>query len=86
MFAKWIAESSIAFQITSISRDPGTGAVTLTWNSRPGKTYSVQASGDMADFWDEVNDSVASGGATTTYTDSTIDLGTTRRYFQIVEN
>ena len=71
--------------ITEVEYDRGSGTVTLTWNSKNGKSYTIEIS-DNLDQWFELDDSVASGGATTTFVDMTIAPGTTRRNYRVLEN
>ena len=56
-------------RITAFSRDPGTGQLSLTWTSTPGKTYDILQSATLATF-DQVAAAgvAASAGATTTHT------------------
>jgi hypothetical protein len=58
------------FRITGVTRDAGSGAVTLTWISRPGRTYQVWWSTSLQAPWGNLDDNVASGGTTTSFTDS----------------
>ncbi len=53
------------FEITDVQLLSG-DRVELTWNSRPGKSYTVFYSTDLADFGADARDDVPSGGATTT--------------------
>jgi hypothetical protein len=52
---------------TSFAYNQATSQVTLTWNSKPGKTYSLRSSQTLTGWPVELNDNIASGGATTTY-------------------
>jgi len=59
-------------RITEVVRNPD-NSITLTWTSNPnaGTTYTVLFSQDLSDpleFWGDDDDSVASGGETTTHT------------------
>ena len=56
--------TKLAFTQIEVS-DDGTNA-TLTWRSRPGKTYAVDLSTDLKAGWQEIDDEVASDGAGTT--------------------
>ncbi|MGK0185592.1 MAG: hypothetical protein ACI9R3_001370 [Verrucomicrobiales bacterium] len=86
------------FRIVSIERvivpgvdpAPDTASVTLTWNSRDGKVYTVFAGNGEADddglvLDDELDDGVESGGEITSFTESGIPLGTAVRYYRILE-
>ena len=55
---------------TSISFNAATNQVTLTWTSQPGKTYRLESSQTLATWPVEINDNIASGGATTTFVHS----------------
>jgi hypothetical protein len=57
--------ASIAF--TAVSYNAATSQLTLTWTSQPGKTYNLKTSQTLATWPVELNDNIASGGATTTY-------------------
>lgn len=71
------------FAITSIIRAEDGRSVELTWNSRPGRSYSLDRSTDMKS-WEEVNDSIDSGGLTTSSTAS-IGATDTHVYFRVRE-
>ncbi len=57
------------FKITSVARDPGTGAVTLTFPTTKGTTYTVEASTDLVE-WIELDDSVDGQAVETNFTDT----------------
>ena len=76
--------------VPGVDPAPDTVSVTLTWNSRDGRTYTVSAgSGEVDDnglvFDDEIDDGVDSGGATTSFTETGIPLGSPVRYYRIEE-
>lgn len=75
------------FRITEVIRNPD-GTVTLTWNSDPGAgtNYAVLYNSDLntpLDSWGDDNDSVATGGETTTYT-TEISFAENERMFFVV--
>ena len=73
-----------AFEITSIVRNPE--SVTLEWNSRAGETYSIEYSETIGN-WTEVDDSIDSAGASTSYTDANPDrAGKSDGYFRVRRN
>ena len=75
------------FQITDITRSE-TG-VTLTWTSRPGREYSLDRLLDLStpNNWNEVDDGIASGGDSTTFTDDSAELaGAREAYYRVREN
>lgn len=57
------------FAVTDFSLDPSNDAtpLTITWNSRPGKQYTLFWGTDLVTFAGEVADGILSGGVTTTY-------------------
>jgi hypothetical protein len=73
-------------QITSIGFNPATSEVTLTWDSRDNRTYSVFTSGDLTEFSEDVDDSIPSGGDLTSFTFALSNPIDVRRFFRVVEN
>ncbi|MCB1095222.1 MAG: hypothetical protein KDN22_06545 [Verrucomicrobiae bacterium] len=75
------------FNITEIAFDAG-GNVVLKWNSRPGVDYAIDASPTLgtAEDWQELDDGIASEGASTqsTVSSGTID-GAPVMYFRVRE-
>lgn len=72
------------FAVTRLEVVPGTGNVTLTWNSQPGRAYRVEAGLHLDGDWNEVADGVPSGGATTTFTVTNNPVTTQERYYRVV--
>jgi hypothetical protein len=56
-----------ALEITSITREAN-GDVTLTWNSSPNVSYSVDANQGLDGKWAEVSSNIPSQGSSTTFT------------------
>ena len=77
------APSGVPFQVLSI--EVSRGEVTLVFSSRPGLTYAIYRSPDLAitGDWEELDDSYESGGETTTFVDDFLPAGTTRMFYQI---
>ena len=73
-------------EITSIDFDLETNQVTLTWNSRDNRIYSIFTSTDLVDFSEDINDSVPSEGDSTSLTFALFDPIAARRFFRVVEN
>ncbi len=74
------------FVMTSISRNPATGAVTFTWPSEPAKTYKVEASANLTTgTWQTLAPAHPSQGAATSYTD-TPPSGLLRRYYRVTRD
>lgn len=72
-----------ALAISEISRG-NDGSVNITFNSLPGKFYAVDISEDLV-IWLELDDSVISGGTSTSYTHSTPDLAARTLFYRIRE-
>ena len=81
------------FAITGVVYVVGEGgapdSVDLTWNSRPGRTYILSGSTDLLN-WFEVDDSIESGGESTSYNYQSsvppIPGEAPRIYFRVQEN
>ena len=60
------ASAGLAFTEITVSEDKT--SATLTWRSKPNKTYAVDLSTDLAGVWEELDDEVESQGEETTVT------------------
>jgi hypothetical protein len=83
-FSMLAAPSGVQFEILTIEIIGGD--VELTFNSRPGLTYGIFRSADLTtDFaeWEELDDSLPSGGETTTVLDNRVPEGARRLFYQI---
>jgi hypothetical protein len=61
------------------------GGVTITWNSRPGRSYAVDAAEKLGEFF-ELTDSHPSQGESTQFTESAAGAGeNTRRFYRVRE-
>ncbi|MCB1097391.1 MAG: hypothetical protein KDN22_17600 [Verrucomicrobiae bacterium] len=79
------AGSGVGLQINEITYNADKSA-TLTWKSRPGKNYVLEASSLLPeDTWIELSDGIESGGDTTEYLDSIIAPQKTSQYYRISE-
>ena len=76
----------VLFQFTSVNYNKATNKWTLQWNSRPGKTYSLNYSLDMADFGSDVDDGIPSGGTTTSFGPFDNPSAASRLFFRVKEN
>ena len=79
------ASGALGLVITKIERNPVSGEVELTWNSKPGKVYVIRASADLTGdplTWPDLDDGFASQGEETTFTDITAD---SRRFYTVEE-
>jgi len=65
--------------ITAIALSPDLSTVTLTWESTPAASYTIQRSADMtAGTWTDVKTNITSQGAVTT---DTVPAGTGDKQF-----
>jgi len=75
------------FKVTDISYDQVNKQVTMTWTSSPNRVYTVFYSDDgKFNFNSDVDDSVVSGGDTTTLTFSNPMPDARRLFFRVSEN
>jgi hypothetical protein len=79
-----IGDPNHPLMITGIDLDAANNDATLRWNSFPGATYVVETSDDLV-TWDVVVSGYPSGGESTTFRDSSIAAGTTRRFYRVGE-
>lgn len=70
------------FAITSISGGPGTGQVTITWNSTAGASYRVQRSTNLA-TWPDLGQVIPSAGASTSFTDTSLPAGEPGVFYRV---
>ncbi|MGI9240743.1 MAG: hypothetical protein ACR2RV_08075, partial [Verrucomicrobiales bacterium] len=68
--------------------DPDTISVTITWQSREGRTYGIYAAPDLPDDignWEELDDSLPGvvGEDLTSFTESGLSIDTLRRFYQV---
>jgi hypothetical protein len=77
---------ALGFEIIRTVRDPDNGQVTVTWTSRPGKTYRVETSPNLQPPWTDIVDSFeADAGAETSFTDTEVTLNVSELYYRVVE-
>jgi hypothetical protein len=77
----------IRFKVTQVSYDQANEQVTMTWTSSPNRVYTVFYSDDgKFNFNSDVDDSVVSGGDTTTLTFSNPMPDSQRLFFRVSEN
>jgi hypothetical protein len=61
------------------------GSVTITWDSRAGRSYIIDASADLQE-WEELTDSHPSQGDATEFTENAESVrGATTRYYRVTE-
>ncbi|YCM42807.1 hypothetical protein V2O64_15980 [Verrucomicrobiaceae bacterium 227] len=59
--------SATSLAITEIDYDQSGDNLRFTWNSSPGRTYSLKWSVDMINWDNDINDSIGSAGESTTF-------------------
>jgi hypothetical protein len=75
---------------TEVEAGGQTQAVTITWNSKEGRTYSILASDDLSegnlDLWEELDDgfTAAAGETTTSFTEVGVPLETKQRFYVVL--
>lgn len=70
------------FEITQLTHD-ATGA-TITWNSRPGASYTLEFSTDLTEgSWTEIDDGILSQGEETTVIDTAIPPGPSKLFYRV---
>ena len=75
-------------QITDFTIDDGNGAMSLSWNSRPGATYGIYYDDDLNGFELILSNQINSGGESTTFNFSRAAIGganATKVFFRVVE-
>ena len=73
-------DGASVFKIIRLRRDPRTGFVTVTWNSVPGKRYTLEASPDMIN-WVEASSGILAVGSSTSQLDPRA-IGQERRFYR----
>ncbi|MEZ5329136.1 MAG: Ig-like domain-containing protein [Verrucomicrobiales bacterium] len=72
----------IPFQITSVSVNPSTNEVTITWPSSEGQTFGIGFSETLVGDFEELDDGVTGQEGSTSYID-TVPADTRVRYYQV---
>ena len=73
-------DASSIFRIIRLSRNPVTGFLTATWNSVPGKSYTLEASSDMVN-WVDASSGILATGTSTSQLDPAA-AGQERRFYR----
>jgi hypothetical protein len=81
-----ISSSPVIITDIDVNKGAESNSVTLAWQSRPDLTYAVFASEDLQTWTLLNNDSVASEGDQTSYTDEAISQKEPSRYYRVEES
>jgi hypothetical protein len=74
-------DGSSLFQITTLSKDPLTGFVTVRWDSVPGKSYTLEASTDLIN-WEVTSSGIIAVGTVTLQLDPRA-IGRAQRFYRV---
>lgn len=81
-----LSAGGLDLQITEIVYDMTTEMITLTWPSRDDRTYAVFFGLDLISFDSDIDDSIASMGAETSFTFQNPVIGSREVFFRVEEN
>ena len=84
-FLQVVAEPQAPLEITGFDYDTETGEASISWNSVPGRAYSVDRSGDLSGIWFEQLEAEIASEGSMTFTDPDIPPGTRRAYYRVRE-
>ena len=76
--------TSLGLRFTDVAFDRTTGTASITWVSKPGATYIIEAGSDLA-VWDELQDGFESMGEATTFVEDDIPAEVVERYYRVRE-
>jgi hypothetical protein len=74
--------TQLGLRFTDIVFDSTTRNCTITWASRPGRLYIIDAGGDFQN-WEELQDGFESEGDSTSFTEEGIPADTQERYYRV---
>ena len=72
------------FLIKDILFEAAKKQATIVWNSRPGRTYVLEASSDLVN-WEELDDGIPSDGTETKYIETNIAVQKKVRFYRLIE-
>ncbi|MGI9243030.1 MAG: hypothetical protein ACR2RV_19690, partial [Verrucomicrobiales bacterium] len=74
----------LVFTEIVVSEQDGVPTTTITWQSRPNRSYAIFFSEDMA-VWEEITDNYDSEGDSTSFTDNALPADASRIYYKVEE-
>jgi len=77
--------SPLPFQVVDFSINPATNRATITWNSIPGRTYSLESTTSLELFWFEVTDNLKASDGETTSHEFTYDPNATSLFYRVID-
>lgn len=77
------APGNKGLEITGIEFDASVASATITWTSKTGRTYSVDASDDL-EIWEELDDGIEAEGEMTSFTEMEL-TDKKSRYYRVRE-
>ena len=72
------------FLIKDILYETAKKQAVIVWNSKPGRTYTLEASTDLID-WMELDDEIPAGGKETKYIETNIAVEDEIRFYRVIE-
>ena len=79
-----VGGGQLPFQVSTVTFDSAARSTKLVWESRAGKTYSIDRSTNLKE-WLELTDGVESEGETTEFTHPDIPEAETENYYRVSE-
>ena len=78
------AAPSLGLRFTDVQFDSATRNCTVTWASKEGRLYIIEA-GDDLENWEELQDGLEATGESTSFTEEGIPAGVKARYYRVRE-
>ena len=72
------------FLIKDILYETAKKQAAIVWHSKPGTTYTLEASTDLTD-WMELDDEIPTGGKETKYIETNIAVEDEIRFYRVIE-
>jgi hypothetical protein len=78
-----IGTPPVPFLIKDIFFETTKKQATIVWNSKPGRTYTLEASTDLTN-WVELDDEIPTGGTETKYVETNIAVENKVRFYRVI--